>query len=260
MLGGCSSINGMIYQRGQQRDYDMWKELSGSDEWGWDDMATYFDRSLDYSTELANGAEGGISFENDETEWNMLNKKHNSENDAHSTEREWHVEKQRLSWEVLDDFRVACEESGIPIRAHFNSSDQEGCGYFQVNQKSGFRLSSHGAFLKPVLSRSNLHVETHQHVEKILFNNEGTEERGSSSSSSSNNSSLRATGVMLTNTKTKETRVVKAKKEIVLSAGAIGSPHILQCSGVGRRDTLSQHGIETLLELDGKKATSFVCV
>ena len=211
----------MIYQRGQQKDYNTWQELSGSDGWGWDDMSTYFDKSLDYDLSLANGTENGISFENDETDWNNVQG------------GEWHVEKQRLSWAVLDDFRQACEDSNIPIRAHFNSSDQEGCGYFQVNQKSGFRLSSHGAFLKPILHRENITVETNQHVEKITIEKEEGD----------TNSKPRATGIVLTDTKSGTTRTVHAHQEIILSAGAVGSPHILQCSGVGNPKTLQQYNI-----------------
>ena len=211
----------MIYQRGQQKDYNTWQELSGSDGWGWDDMSTYFDKSLDYDLSLANGTENGISFENDATDWNNVQG------------GEWHVEKQRLSWAVLDDFRQACEDSNIPIRAHFNSSDQEGCGYFQVNQKSGFRLSSHGAFLKPILHRENITVETNQHVEKITIEKEEGD----------TNSKPRATGIVLTDTKSGTTRTVHAHQEIILSAGAVGSPHILQCSGVGNPKTLQQYNI-----------------
>ena len=235
VLGGCSSINGMIYQRGQRKDYDTWQELSGSDQWGWDDMKHYFNQSLDYSEAfLAQEAGEGVHGEGTETTpWSNLQG------------GEWHVEKQRLSWQVLDDFKVACEEADIPSRVHFNSSDEEGCGYFQVNQRNGFRLSSYGAFLKPVLARSNLSVRTNVHVDRLLFDpssaGHGSGGSGGSGGGSGGSGGHRAAGILVTNTNTGEQSTIRAKKEIVLAAGAVGSPHILQCSGIGDRDVL--HGM-----------------
>jgi choline dehydrogenase len=234
VLGGCSSINGMIYQRGQRKDYDTWQELTSGDQWGWNDMKKYFNQSLDYSNEFV---------ENDMTDANDINDANDEDNETPWSDLqggEWHVEKQRLSWQVLDDFKIACEESNIPNRAHFNSSDKEGCGYFQVNQRDGFRLSSYGAFLKPVLQRSNLSVRTNVHVDRLLFDPSSLMEEGSSRSGSSGS---RAAGILVTNTKTGEQSTIRANKEIILAAGAIGSPHILQCSGIGDRDLLNKMNI-----------------
>ena len=266
VLGGCSSINGMIYQRGQRKDYDTWQELLGGDAWGWRDMRQHFDSMLDYaaadyeraSEETAPGddadADGGGSRSSsssshaaDQTDWESC------------VGGEWHVEKQRLSWEVLDDFCTAANEAGLPARAHFNSSDEAGCGYFQVNQRSGFRLSAHGAFLRPVLDRPNLEVMTDAHVERISFAGEG-EQRDTAGHAGANSPGtdggsagpLVAEGVVIRDPSAPGgTRLLRARKEVVLSAGAVGSPHILQCSGVGPRALLAEHGVEARVDLPG---------
>ncbi|MEH6545551.1 MAG: GMC family oxidoreductase, partial [Sneathiella sp.] len=106
VLGGCSSINGMIYMRGQSRDYDQWRQL-GNDGWSWDEVLPYFMRSEDH---------------------------HSGATDLHGSGGEWRVEEQRLSWEILDAFRDAAEEIGIPKTDDFNKGTNEGSGYFEVNQ------------------------------------------------------------------------------------------------------------------------------
>lgn len=238
VLGGCSSINGMIYQRGQRKDYDTWQELLGGDEWGWRDMRSYFDSMLDYeasdverSTEPEPKGDGLQPREvEDRTDW------------ENCKGGEWHVEKQRLSWELLDDFCKASNEMGLPARAHFNSSDEEGCGYFQVNQRSGFRLSAYGAFIKPIVEsrKSNLHILTDGHVERLHF--QGNRE----------DKHLVADGVVLRDAAAPGgLRTIHATKEVILSAGAIGSPHILQCSGIGPRGLLERNGVQTRLDLPG---------
>ena len=132
VLGGCSSINGMIYMRGQARDYDHWRQL-GNTGWGWDDVLPYFMRSEDNAA----GAD-----------------------DLHGEGGEWRVEDQRLSWQILDAFRDACLSAGIPATDDFNRGNNEGVGYFKVNQRRGLRWSSATAFLKPALKRRNLKVLT----------------------------------------------------------------------------------------------------
>jgi len=203
LLGGCSSINGMLYLRGQARDYDGWRQM-GNTSWGWDDILPYFTKSEDHF-------EGG--------------------DDLHGAGGEWRVEQQRLSWEVLDDFADACVEAGIPKVRDFNSGDNEGVNYFQVNQKAGFRWNTRKAFLKPVQRRANLTIVTEAHAERIVFDGK------------------RAVGVQFEKNGT--TQIARADGEVVLSAGAIGSPHLLQVSGVGPAKVLGEHGVEVLHESPG---------
>ncbi len=139
ILGGCSSINGMIYMRGQARDYDHWRQL-GNIGWGWDDVLPYFMRSEHHAA----GAD-----------------------DLHVEGGEWRVEDQRLSWEFLYVFRDASKSAGIPETADFNRGNNDGVGYFKVNQRHGLRWSTANAFLKPVLRRRNLHVMTQAQVESL---------------------------------------------------------------------------------------------
>ena len=143
VMGGCSSINGMIYMRGQARDYDSWRQ-AGNPGWGWDDVLPYFRKSEDYfsGSDAMHGAGG-----------------------------EWRVEEQRLSWEILDAFAQACIEAGIPATADFNTGNNEGVGYFKVNQKKGWRWSSATAFIRPAKNRQNLKIITQAHVEQLTFDN-----------------------------------------------------------------------------------------
>ena len=132
VVGGCSSINGMIYMRGQARDYDLWQQM-GNRGWGWDDVLPYFKKSEDYH--------GGAS-------------------KFHGIGGEWRIEKQRLNWDILDAFQDAAEEIGIPRREDFNDGNNEGVGYFEVNQKRGIRWSTAKAFLRPALKRKNFRLLT----------------------------------------------------------------------------------------------------
>ena len=203
ILGGCSAINGMIYMRGQARDYDQWKQF-GNPGWGWDDVLPYFIKSEDYF-------EGG--------------------DDMHGIGGEWRVEEQRLSWDILEKFRAACISAGIPDTDDFNRGNNEGVGYFKVNQKKGWRWSSATGFLKPIASRKNLTVMTGAQVHELVL--QGNE----------------ITGVKFE----KDNTLLKAKAthEVVLSAGAIGTPHILQISGIGPGALLSENGINVQHELTG---------
>ncbi|MGY5778291.1 GMC family oxidoreductase [Rhizobium sp. LEGMi135b] len=203
LLGGCSSINGMIYMRGQAADYDGWRQ-AGNVGWGWNDVLPYFLKSED---------------------------NYRGRSEMHGAGGEWRVERQRLSWPVLDAFRDAAEELGIPKTDDFNGGDNEGSGYFEVNQRGGLRWNTTKAFLRPALKRPNLRVLTGAETEKLQF--EG----------------LRATGVRFRlNGKMHEAR---ARREIILSAGAINSPKILELSGIGRPQILQAAGIDVMHSLNG---------
>jgi choline dehydrogenase-like flavoprotein len=201
VLGGSSSINGMIYMRGQAADYDHWRQ-AGNPGWGWDDVLPYFTRAEDHY-------EGASPF--------------------HGSGGEIRVENQRLRWDILEAFRSACTQQGIPEVSDFNRGDNEGSGFFQVTQRRGWRWSASDAFLKPVRSRANLKVVTGAAVDRVLF------EQG------------RAAAVIYT--VGGEERTAHACGEVVLSAGAIGSPAILERSGVGMARRLCGHGIAPVLDL-----------
>ncbi|MDC6453281.1 GMC family oxidoreductase, partial [Alphaproteobacteria bacterium] len=130
VMGGCSSINGMIYMRGQANDYDQWRQM-GNEGWSWDDVLPYFKNMED-------------SYE--------------GENKFHGSGGEWKVNQQRLSWEVLDSFKEATIEAGIPQVDDFNEGNNFGVSYFKVNQNDGLRWNTVKAFLKPVKNRKNLRV------------------------------------------------------------------------------------------------------
>jgi choline dehydrogenase len=203
VLGGCSSINGMIYMRGQAADYDHWRQL-GNRGWGWDDVLPYFKKSEDY----VHGAD-----------------------ELHGAGGEWRVEEMRLSWEILDAFRAAAAEIGIPKTDDFNRGDNEGCGYFQVNQKRGVRWSTAKAFLRPARARPNLEVATGVEAARIAFDGRC------------------AIGVHVRRGGGEAYAAVKG--ELILAAGAIGSPQLLQLSGVGPAGLLEEHGILPVHVLGG---------
>ncbi|MES2871656.1 MAG: GMC family oxidoreductase N-terminal domain-containing protein [Pseudomonadota bacterium] len=203
VLGGSSSINGMIYMRGQAGDYDRWAEL-GNPGWAWKDVLPLFKRS----------------------------QKHFAGNsELHSGDGEWRVEQQRYTWPILDAFRDAAAQSGIPTVSDFNTGDNQGCGYFQVNQRTGVRWNASKAFLRPILKRENLTVLTDVQVDKVLLDNG------------------RATQVCARWQGTDH--AFTARREIILCAGSIGSPGILQRSGIGPRPLLERLGITVQHELPG---------
>ncbi|WP_371346792.1 GMC family oxidoreductase [Ancylobacter sp. IITR112] len=202
-IGGSSAINAMIYMRGQAADYDHWRQL-GLDGWGWEDVLPVFKRHEDHYLGAAEFHGGG---------------------------GEWRVEAPRLTWKLLDTVRVAAEQAGIPPIPDFNTGDNEGSSYFQVNQKRGFRWSAARGFLKPVLSRPNLRLETSCHTERVLI------EDG------------RAAGVVYRQNGV--TKVARAQGEVILAAGAIGSPHLLKLSGIGPGEELTHHGIAVAHALPG---------
>ncbi len=200
VIGGSSAINGMIYMRGQAADYDLWRQL-GLPGWSWDDVKPYFDKHLDHF--LPNQAHGG----------------------------EWRVEPMRLNWEILEAFRQAAIQSGIPATADFNTGDNEGVCYFHVNQKTGRRWSAARGFLQPVLHRPNLRVESGCLVEKLDMNGK------------------RVTGVRWRQNGV--ARSARCRGEVILSAGSIGSPQIMMLSGIGPAEELAKFDIPVVLDRPG---------
>jgi choline dehydrogenase len=209
-LGGCSSINGMIYMRGQARDYNQWAELLGDPAWRWENSLPYFMRHEDH---------------------------HRGSTSLHGSGGEWRVEKQRLRWDVLDAFAQAAAQAGIAPTDDFNRGDNEGVGYFEVNQKSGWRWNTAKAFLRPTcMTRPNFTLWTQSQVAKLLV--EPAADRG-----------LKCTGVQVWNGR--EMVRATATTEVLLCAGAISSPQLLQLSGLGPSDLLQAHGIPVLQDLPG---------
>ena len=221
-LGGCSSINGMIYMRGQARDYDRWAELTGDGSWTWENVVPDFKAHEDH-----------YRLDNDQDPQTGGNSRFS---DLHGHGGEWRVEKQRLRWDVLDAFADAAVQAGVPRTTDFNAGDNEGVGYFDVNQKAGWRWNTAKAFLRPVLKRPNLTVWTEAQVEKLIV---ATDEDGAKVCKGAK---VRRAGSVVD---------VEARKELILSAGAIGSPTILQLSGIGPAQHLKETGIDVVADLPG---------
>ncbi|WP_406626299.1 GMC family oxidoreductase [Acidovorax sp. SDU_ACID1] len=220
-LGGSSSINGMIYMRGQARDYDQWAEFTGDDTWCWDQVLPAFKRHENHFLgDEENAAKRDAAF-----------------SDFHGHGGEWRVENQRLRWDILDAFAEAAQQAGIPATADFNRGDNEGVGYFQVNQKAGWRWNTAKAFLRPTChTRPNFALWSKAQVTRLLTQCEA-------------DGSVRCTGVEVWDGKQQVS--VNAAEEVVLCAGAIGSPQLLQLSGIGPAALLRQHGIEVVSDLPG---------
>ena len=202
VIGGSSAINGMIYMLGQATDYDQWRQL-GLPGWAWDDVRPYFRKQVDHFLGAGEHGVGG----------------------------EWRVEAPRLSWEILDAFRAAAIQYGIPAVNDFNTGDNEGICYFHVNQKFGRRWSAARGFLKPVLHRKNLRLESGCLTEGLEFTGK------------------RTTGVRWR--QNGAVRSARCRGEVILAAGAIGSPHLLMLSGVGPGAQLAQFNIPMLLDKPG---------
>jgi choline dehydrogenase len=209
-LGGCSSINGMIYMRGQARDYDQWAQITGDANWTWERCLPYFKKHEDYYK----GADA-----------------------LHGEGGEWRVERQRLRWDVLDAFAQAAQQAGIPHSEDFNRGDNEGVGYFQVNQKHGWRWNTAKAFLRPICyGRPNFEMWTNAHVMRLVVDQQA-------------DGSRRCTGVEVWTGDEQVT--VQADREVLLCAGSIGSPQILQLSGIGPAPLLQSLGIAVVQDLPG---------
>ena len=209
-LGGSSSINGMIYMRGQSRDYDQWAQMTGDAAWCWDNVLPAFKKHEDHYL----GADA-----------------------MHGAGGEWRVEKQRLRWDILDAFAEAAVEAGVPHTTDFNRGSNEGVGYFQVNQKNGWRWNTAKAFLRPTCyGRPNFEMWVNAHVTRLIVE---TQPDGSQ----------RCTGVQVWDGH--EMVIAHATEEVVLCGGAIGSPQILQLSGIGPAELSRQLGIEVVADLPG---------
>ncbi len=208
VLGGCSSINAMIYMRGQASDFDHWAQL-GNRGWAWEDVLPVFKRSEDYQ----HGAD-----------------------EFHGARGELRVEERRVSWEILDAWRDAAAQCGIPKIDEFNRGDNFGTAYFQVNQRRGRRWSGTKAYLRPVMHRPNLTVLTNAHVQRLDIESQDGQRRA------------RGVTVRIAD---QGQQTFTARAEVVLAAGAIGSPQILQVSGIGPGALLQERGIRVLHDLPG---------
>jgi choline dehydrogenase len=203
VVGGSSAINAMIYMRGQSADYDQWRQM-GLTGWGWRDVLPSFRKMQDHFA---------------------------GESEFHGAGGEWHVDRPRMRWDILDAFAQAAAENGIPFTDDFNRGDNSGCGYFHVNQINGRRLSAARAFLLPVAKRANLRIITGALADSILFDDR------------------RAVGVRLIREGAE--MQIGARKEVILCAGSVATPAMLERSGIGNGETLSGLGIPVVQHLPG---------
>jgi len=203
VIGGSSAINAMIYMRGQAADYDHWRQL-GLGGWGWDDVLPFFRKHENHFM---------------------------GESSAHAVDGEWPVSAPRVRWDLLDAFRAAAEQAGIKSIPDFNGGDNEGICAFHVNQKRGRRVSTARAFLKPVLHRANLRLETGCRAEGLVLDGK------------------RASGVRWR--QNGQTRTARCRGEVILAAGSLGSTQLLLLSGIGPAEHLRQNGIAVVLDRPG---------
>jgi choline dehydrogenase len=220
VLGGSSSINGMIYMRGQSRDYEHWADLTGDDTWRWPRVLRAFRRH--------------------EHHWRLDDPKTAPEGfaDMHGHRGEWRVEQQRLRWPILDAFAAAAQQAGIPATSDFNAGTNEGVGYFEVNQKKGLRWNTAKAFLRPTcLGRPNFELWTGAQVRKLRLLQDDT--------------GLRCSGVEVLTPHGVEQPWLNAGGEVILAAGAVGSPQLLQLSGLGPGALLQRLGLSVKADLPG---------
>ena len=203
VIGGSSAINAMVYMRGQAADYDHWRQL-GLGGWGWDDVLPFFRKHENHFM---------------------------GESAAHAVGGEWSVSAPRVRWDLLDAFRAAAEQAGIKSIPDFNSGDNEGICVFHVNQKRGRRVSTARAFLKPVLHRANLRLETGCLAEGVVLDGK------------------RAAGVRWR--QDGQTRTARCRGEVILAAGSLGSTQLLLLSGIGPAEHLRQNGIAVVLDRPG---------
>ncbi len=204
-LGGSSSINGMIYMRGQAADFDLWSSLTNDSAWSWDQVLPRYKSFEDY---------------------------HGGANDWHGAGGEWSVSKQRLKWDILESFKEATIQAGIPETSDFNRGDNFGVGYFDVNQKNGWRLNTAKAFLKKASLRSNLTIITGAHVDRLVFD-----------------VNKKCIGVNFYGNNT--AHCAQVNSEALLSAGSIGSVQILERSGIGQKKHLQDLGIPVVHDSPG---------
>ena len=220
VLGGSSSINGMIYMRGQARDYDGWAQATGDASWQWQHCLP--------------------AFKQHENHWRLdAPKGQEAFAASHGHGGEWRVERQRLRWDILDAFSRAAQEEGIPATDDFNSGNNEGVGYLEVNQKSGWRWNTTKAFLRPTsFARPNFELWTGTQVSSLALERDA-------------GGALRCSGLQAHTPHGAEQAKLKPGGEVLLAAGSIGSPQILQLSGIGPAAHLSSLGIEVKHDLPG---------
>jgi choline dehydrogenase len=204
VLGGSSSINAMLYMRGQARDYNEWAAITGDDRWCWEQVLPYFKIHEDH--------------------WRGAD-------DMHGAGGEWRVDRQRLNWDLLDHFTEAAAQAGIPLTADYNRGNNVGMARFEVNQKHGLRWNTSKAFLRPVQHRPNLTVLTQAMIDRVSL------------------AGKRATGLHFVHQGTRYH--VQARQEVILAAGAIGSPAILLRSGIGPGADLHAQGVAVAHDLPG---------
>jgi choline dehydrogenase len=237
VLGGCSSINGMIYMRGQSRDYDQWAQLTGNAEWRWDQSLPYFKLHEDHHNGAnawhgAKGAKSELLAPSDLPKGSYLHTLR-----GRNTGGEWRVEKQRLRWDVLDAFSEAAQQAGIAATDDFNRGNNEGVAYFDVNQRKGWRWNTAKAFLRPTCyARPNFELWNQAQVAKLNIETLANGEK-------------RCTGAQVWTGL--EMIEVKATRELILSAGSIGSVQILELSGVGDAALLQAKGVDVQHHLPG---------
>ena len=220
VLGGSSSINGMIYMRGQARDYDSWADATGDESWRWQHCVPYFKQH--------------------EGHWRGGDELHGAgtfDPKGKQAGAEWRVDKQRLRWDILDAFSAAAQEAGIAATDDFNRGNNAGVGYFEVNQRAGWRWNTSKAFLRPVVGRKNLQVWTSAHTSRVLLEGAGE--------------TLRAVGVEVLPLGGDAPLVARATREVVLAAGAVATPQLLQLSGIGPGALLHSHNVKVQHDLPG---------
>jgi len=225
VIGGCSSINAMIHMRGQASDYELWAQATGDERWLWGGPDGPGD-TLQIYKELENYFGGA-------DEW-------------HGAGGEIRVERPRVRWKILDAWQAAAAQSGIEPIEEFNRGDNSGSAYFHVNQRRGRRWSMADAFLHPVTHRPNLTIYTQTQALRVLMDDQV---RADERHGAWTNAQHRATGVRLL--KDGQIVDVRAHREVILSAGAIGSPHLMQVSGLGPAELLTRHGVPVAVELPG---------
>ena len=240
-LGGCSSINGMIYMRGQARDYDQWAQLVGDANWTWDNSLPYFKLHEDHyqGANAMHGARGTAPalMQDTGTMYRKILRHQNAGG-------EWRVEKQRLRWDVLDAFAQAATQAGIPATDDFNRGNNEGVGYFEVNQKAGWRWNTAKAFLRPMCyARPNFELWTSAQVARLVV------EPAANGAADGAAGALRCTGVQVWDGHSMI--IATARREVLLCAGSIGSPQILQLSGLGPAALLQDRGVPVVKNLPG---------
>ncbi len=240
VLGGCSSINGMIYMRGQARDYDQWSHLMGDANWRWDACLPYFKFHEDHfdGPSDAHGAKGTLpQLLTSQAHADAASSDYFKVLKARNAGGEWRIEKQRLQWDVLDAFSQAAQQAGVPASTDFNQGNNEGIGYFEVNQKSGFRWNTAQAFLRPTCyARPNFELWTQAQVAGLVIETDA-------------DGLKRCTGVKVWDGHQLVTAT--ATREVALSAGSIGSAHLLQLSGIGNPEHLQKCNVRVVHPLLG---------